>query len=697
MGNEIVEIVDENDMAIGRATRKLAHQKNLLHRLGHVVVENPAGEILVLKRNKNMEVWPSWLSNVGGHVEAGESYEKAAARELMEEIGISGKLHFFGTVKVLDGKYSHIVGCFRARSNGPFRPDREEIEKMEFRSIEQIRKGIAAGEKYTPTFVAVFEKLYGKGYAQDEIVDLINEKDEIIGRAKRSEVKRKRMLYRCAGIYVKMNGKIVIEKRAARKELRPGSWSIVEETVKSGETFKQAAVRGVKEELGLDVKNLKFVGKKIIVDPRYPDTFLLCVFSCEGKGKIRLQESEVEKVKLMAIKQAERMLGKEEMVSPGLGQTFEMYKTAEQGVTVSAPGKLMLSGEWSVLEGCPCVVLAVNRKVYAKAKEASENSVVLKDFGIRAKSTINGTAVRFAKWDEKLVFTKHALETTLKYLHGKGIKVKNFSLETTSDISAVKHKGKKMKIGFGGSAAAVVAITGAVLKLHGIGVESKAEKEALFKLGIIAHYYAQGKIGSGFDVAASTFGGALAYRRFDSQWLEKELQHKDITQAVEQKWPHFEAHHVNIPLECELLVGFTGKSAPTTELVRKVREFREKKPGQYSLIIEGLKRTTHKIVVALEMDSHSQILKLIDENRGLLRSLSDASGAELEIPEHTVMIEAAQRHGAAAKFSGAGGGDCGIGICFDSKTARKVRAEWKKAGIALVDAEISQQGARVEE
>ncbi|GEM_PF-291328 len=697
MAEEIVEIVDEHDRAIGKATRKDAHQKNLLHRLVHVVVENPAGELLVLKRNKNIEVWPSWFSNVGGHVDLGESYEKAAAREMMEEIGISGRLHFFGTVKALDGKYSHMVGCFKIRSNGPFKPDREEIEKMKFRSIEQIRKGIAAGEKYTPTFVAVLEKLYGKGYAQDEIVDLISEKDEVIGTAPRSEVKRKRLLYRCAGIYVKINGKTVVEKRSVRKEIRPGNWSLVEETVKSGETFEQAALRGIKEELGLDAKNLKFIGKKIIRDSRYPDEFLLGVFSCEAKGKMKLQKGEVDEAKLMTISQIDKLLENKEGISPGFSQTFEMYKIAERGVTVSAPGKLMLSGEWSILEkGCPCIVLAVERKVYAKAKEAAHSSVKLLDFGIDTKNTINGTEVKFAKWDERLIFTKHALQTAFKYLAGKKIGPKNFALETRSDISAVRHKGKKMKIGFGSSAAAVVAIIGAVLKLHGVGIETLQEKKNLFKLGIIAHYYAQGKIGSGFDVAASTFGGALAYKRFDSGWLEKELRHKSVVQIIEYRWPHFEAHHVNVPEECELLVGFTGKSASTTELVKKVQQFKQKKPGQYRAIIEGIKKTTNKIVVALEMGSHLQILKLIGENRTLLKALSDASGAGLETPEHTAMIESAAKFGAAAKFSGAGGGDCGIGICFDAKTARKVKAGWKGGGIAIIDVEISQDGAKVE-
>ena len=40
-------------------------------------------------------------------------------------------------------------------------------------------------------------------------------------------------------------------------------------------------------------------------------------------------------------------------------------------ITISAPGKLMLSGECSILEsGVPGIVLAINKRVYASIKES---------------------------------------------------------------------------------------------------------------------------------------------------------------------------------------------------------------------------------------------------------------------------------------------------------------------------------------
>lgn len=366
-------------------------------------------------------------------------------------------------------------------------------------------------------------------------------------------------------------------------------------------------------------------------------------------------------------------------------------------VTVSAPGKLMLSGEWSILEkGNPCVVVAINKRVYAKAKEAPETSVNLKDFNISTKAKVVQGKVEFEEEDEKLVFTKHAIETTLKYLQEKGVKTKNFALETSSDFRPVKIAGREEKIGFGSSAAAVVAITGALLKLHNFGIEAEQEKERLFKLGIIAHYFAQQKIGSGFDVAASTFGGVLAYKRFDAEWLQKELQSRKVSGVVEEQWPLLWHAHVNIPKDLELVVGFTRKSASTIELIQKVRKFKEEKEQEYEGIIVGIKEVTQRLIVALESEDKNKILDSIKENRELLSRLSTASKAGLEVKGHRIMAEIAARNGAEAKFSGAGGGDCAIAVCFDKKIAEKIKKDLKRNNLVPIEVKISVEGAKVE-
>lgn len=158
-----------------------------------------------------------------------------------------------------------------------------------------------------------------------EIVDIVNEKDKIIGKATRQEVKEKKLIYRCAGIYVEKNEKTIIQKRSKNKSIRPNNWSILEETVKSKETYEKAAKRGLKEELGLKTKKLVYLGKKLIKDKKYSDYFFISVYKCKAVGKIKIQKSEIEKIKILTKKQLKQLIKTRKKVSPSLKETIYMY------------------------------------------------------------------------------------------------------------------------------------------------------------------------------------------------------------------------------------------------------------------------------------------------------------------------------------------------------------------------------------
>ncbi|MEM4261446.1 MAG: NUDIX domain-containing protein [Candidatus Diapherotrites archaeon] len=158
-----------------------------------------------------------------------------------------------------------------------------------------------------------------------EIVDIVNKKDKVIGKATRQEVKEKKLIYRCIGIYVEKNGKIIIQKRSKNKNIRPDNWSIIEETVKSEETYEKAAIRGLKEELGLKTKKLVYLGKKLIKDKKYSDYFFISIYKCKAIGKPRLQKEEVEKIKEFTKKQLEILIKTRKKISPSLKETFHTY------------------------------------------------------------------------------------------------------------------------------------------------------------------------------------------------------------------------------------------------------------------------------------------------------------------------------------------------------------------------------------
>jgi isopentenyl-diphosphate delta-isomerase type 1 len=89
----------------------------------------------------------------------------------------------------------------------------------------------------------------------DEIFDVVNERDEVVGRLPRSEVHARKLLHRAVHILVfDPHGRLFLQKRSMKKDLCPGLWdSSCSGHVDSGEDYDVAAVRELGEELGLNV------------------------------------------------------------------------------------------------------------------------------------------------------------------------------------------------------------------------------------------------------------------------------------------------------------------------------------------------------------------------------------------------------------------------------------------------------------
>ncbi|MFT5896918.1 MAG: isopentenyl-diphosphate delta-isomerase [bacterium] len=87
---EWLDIVDENDIVIGRAPRDQIHAENHFHRSSHVLVFNSQGEVFVQLRSMSKDNSPGlWDTSAAGHVDSGEDYLECAVRELAEELGVS--------------------------------------------------------------------------------------------------------------------------------------------------------------------------------------------------------------------------------------------------------------------------------------------------------------------------------------------------------------------------------------------------------------------------------------------------------------------------------------------------------------------------------------------------------------------------------------------------------------------------------
>jgi isopentenyldiphosphate isomerase len=125
-----------------------------------------------------------------------------------------------------------------------------------------------------------------------EYVDVVNENNEVVRTATRQEVKKKALLYRGSHVIV-INAKkeFFVQKRSDTKDLLPGMYSVgVGETVESGESYDDAAKRGLREEIGINAEisllfPLKFRSKE--------DNENCQVYNCYYNGKLNFNDKEV--------------------------------------------------------------------------------------------------------------------------------------------------------------------------------------------------------------------------------------------------------------------------------------------------------------------------------------------------------------------------------------------------------------------
>ncbi len=93
------------------------------------------------------------------------------------------------------------------------------------------------------------------GQNSEEIYDIVNERDQVVGQATRAEVHAKHLWHRAVHVLVfRGDGKVFLQKRSRWKDSSPQCWdSSSSGHVDAGEDYPTAAVRELGEELGLTV------------------------------------------------------------------------------------------------------------------------------------------------------------------------------------------------------------------------------------------------------------------------------------------------------------------------------------------------------------------------------------------------------------------------------------------------------------
>ncbi|MFD0370902.1 NUDIX hydrolase [Streptomyces sp. NPDC059071] len=89
--------------------------------------------------------------------------------------------------------------------------------------------------------------------ASDEVLDVVDENDQVVGRAPRGEVYARGLIHRCAFIQVRdAEGRIFVHRRTPTKLVFPSLYDMfVGGVVGAGESYDDAALREAEEELGV--------------------------------------------------------------------------------------------------------------------------------------------------------------------------------------------------------------------------------------------------------------------------------------------------------------------------------------------------------------------------------------------------------------------------------------------------------------
>ena len=307
---------------------------------------------------------------------------------------------------------------------------------------------------------------------------------------------------------------------------------------------------------------------------------------------------------------------------------------------VSAPGKLMIAGEYAVLEGAEAVVAAVSRRAYAEFAADADQPLSPEVVGARAAAERKTGPVQGA---------------------------------LSIDVSELQDNGRKL--GLGSSAAAAAAAAGAVFAAHGHDVNAPSVREQILAAALEGHRTIAPH-GSGADVAAAVLGGFVRFRRLGDG---------------------VETHALPWPAALEPVVVWTGTPVRTSDMLVRVRALADHDPAMYRTRMRALADQADQLISALIAGDLPGVLDGTHGYGTAMGELGQAAGITV-LTEATDRVRALARAcGGAAKPSGAGGGDVAIALFSSGESAEAFRGRCAGQSFEILSLELGVPGERNEE
>ncbi|HEY9844411.1 MAG TPA: phosphomevalonate kinase [Candidatus Obscuribacterales bacterium] len=358
-----------------------------------------------------------------------------------------------------------------------------------------------------------------------------------------------------------------------------------------------------------------------------------------------------------------------------------------QSLSIRVPGKLLLAGEYAILEpGSLALVLGVNRYLNVELNPAAAYSL---STDLQPEAWNYTPAELFqGEPPANLTFAVSALRLGWQLLQPQLEALPPFGLHISSQLH-----DQARKLGLGSSAAVCVGVLAALLAAVGQDPEAADTRRTLFRLALLAHRLVQGS-GSGADLAGCIHGSVTAYTSPDFDRIPFQLELKRL---LTMDWPMLALEKLPWPQAWgPIAIGWSGAAADTASLIPDYLDWQEAHPEEQTEFLFESRLSCLGLREALQQSDSSQLVQGLGRSRRLLQRLDYElqqmlRTPALETPALAALADAAEALGGAGKFSGAGGGDCGLAWVPADKRAELHQA-WKQAGIEPLDLELDTRG-----
>lgn len=359
-------------------------------------------------------------------------------------------------------------------------------------------------------------------------------------------------------------------------------------------------------------------------------------------------------------------------------------------VCAQAPGKLLIAGEYAVLEpGFGALVTAIDRGVAVRLVAGAAPELTSRETGPEPIPWREARGrIRFRDQPERLRHVASAMELALRHLARCGVRLPPFALGIESRLSDPEGR----KYGLGSSAAVSAATVAAILALGGRGLD----RGLVQRLASLAHHAAQGS-GSGVDVAASVHGGLLHYDAEGLVWAQSQVAAgRDPVEVAGTPWPGPGPRPLRLPPDLQLLVGWTGTPFGTGAALQAAAAYRRDRAAGYAAFLAQSRRALEELVDACRSGRGERAIAALHHARRALVRFGEDAGIDVEPQPLRRLGDAAEAVGGAGKMSGAGGGDCGIALIPAVPALReRLCAMWREAGIIPLELGTAAEGLRV--